>query len=100
MVYGDRGMLRVDKILIGGSDKPSWYDSGETIFDFGAVLATGGDVPSGEAYSEGFVRAVKVKGADGRDYAVAANFGNENFCGMIFGNEISLAPGGYSFLRL
>lgn len=37
IVWGDRGMLRVDKILIGGSDKPAWRDRGGVIFDFGAA---------------------------------------------------------------
>jgi hypothetical protein len=100
IVYGDRGMLRVDKILIGGSNKPSWYDCGEVIFDFGAIIVTADRPVSGEAYTEGNIRAVKTTGADGKDYIVAANFGTESYEGEIFGSRVTLPAGGYDIIVL
>ena len=86
IVYGDRGMLRVDRIIVGGSDKPSWYDRGETLFDFGAALRCDAEPVSCESFIDGDVRAAKVPGADGREYIVAANFGDARGC-EIFGRH-------------
>ncbi len=81
-VYGDRGMLRVDDIMVGGtveSDvkrKMRWYDNGEVLFDFAAAIRTDSLEAECESIADGELRAVRVLGADGRRYVVAANFGD------------------------
>lgn len=89
-IYGDRGMLRVDQLLIGGSDDAAWYDAGSTVFDFGAVIRTDAQAAVTESFSVGDIRAVKVIGADDRLYIAAVNFGDAEFCSEIFGVKLSL----------
>ena len=89
-IYGDRGMLRVDQLLIGGSDEAAWYDAGSTVFDFGAVIRTDAQPAVTESFSDGDIRAVKVIGADDRQYIAAVNFGDAEFCSEIFGVKLSL----------
>lgn len=96
IIYGDRGMLRVDELLIGGADKPAWYPDESTIFDIGAVIRTDDIAAEAEHFAEGDVRAIRVIGADGRSYIVAANFGGEAFDAEIFGVKITLAAEGYA----
>ena len=79
-------MLRVDKILIGGSDKPSWYDRGGVIFDFGAAISVSGEPVDCEYIREGELRAVRLVGADGRTYIVAANFARDTRTCELYGH--------------
>ena len=86
-MYKKRGFLRCDEISLdrGGV---RWYDAGETIYDVGAVLAT--ELTDGEtaALAAGCavpeidgghdVRALIVRGQDGRRYLIVANFLDED----------------------
>ncbi|MCI8387427.1 MAG: hypothetical protein HFE63_03040 [Clostridiales bacterium] len=88
IVYENRGMLRVDRVIVGGNNTPSWYDCGEAIFDFGVVLKTDNETNGGEYFCDGGLRAVKVSGADGCEYIVAANFDRDERSCEMFGKHI------------
>lgn len=89
-IYQDRGMLRVDELLIGGADEAAWYDAESTIFDFGAVIRTDGQPAATECFSDGDIRAIRVIGADKRPYTAAVNFGDSEFSSEVFGVKLSL----------
>ena len=76
--YPTRGMLHCDEICMPLHLTPRWYDPGETLFDFGAVLTTTGALPQAEPFAcpSADMRAVRVKGQNGRTYTVVANFGS------------------------
>jgi len=84
IVYRDRGMLRTDLLLIGGTDTPGWYDKDSVLFDFGAVFRTDDKTASAEAITDGTVRAVQILGDDGKLYVVIMNFGSSHVCGNAF----------------
>lgn len=86
IVWGDRGMLRVDKILIGGSDTPAWRDRGKAVFDFGAAISVSGEPVNCEYIRDGELRAVRVTGADKRRYIVAANFARDTRTCELYGH--------------
>ena len=96
VVYKDRGMLRVDNILVGGSEVPRWYDIHTKIFDFGAAVRTDNQAAETEAFSDGDVRAVRVRGDDGVSYTVVSNFGTENAEFSAFGIRRTLSAGEYA----
>jgi len=98
LVYENRGMLRVDKILIGGTYTPAWYDKDEILFDFGATLACDTTAPVGESYANGHIRGIRVTGADGRIYILAANFGTTPVSCEMFGQPLYLEAEGYTLL--
>lgn len=84
IVYRDRGMLRTDLLLIGGTDTPGWYDKDSVLFDFGAVFHTDDQSVSAKAITDGSVRAVQILGDDGKLYVVIMNFGSSHVCGNAF----------------
>ncbi len=92
VLYGDRGMLKVDQAVLGGSDTPAWYDKGCAVFDFAALLSVGADCPRGEGYCDGELRAVRLTGADGREYRLIANFGAARTA-SVFGADLTLDAG-------
>lgn len=77
--YPEHGMLHSDEIVTMLQTKPKWYAKGETIFDFGVAVVC---MPDSQYVAEAeqtdidgdLTRAVKIKGADGVWYIVAANF--------------------------
>lgn len=87
-------MLKVDKVLVGGLEKCRWFDRGEAIFDFGAVLVVGSEFPEVESFRDGELRAVKVKAFDGKTYIVAADFGSVGKA-VVFGKEVDFGISKY-----
>ena len=99
IVYKNRGMLRTDLLLIGGSDTPKWYDKNAVLFDFGAVLRTDRCAAETTSAADGDIRAIQVRGADGEMYVIIANFGSEQICGYVFDTEYDLNGGEYAVYR-
>lgn len=93
IVYRDRGMLRTDLLLIGGTDTPGWYDKDAVLFDFGAVFRTDDRSVSAKSIADGFVRAVQILGDDGKLYVVIMNFGSSHVCGNAFQTAYDLDGG-------
>jgi hypothetical protein len=68
---------------------PRWADAGEVVLDCGWAVLSGADAArTAQAAAEftrlpapGAVRLVEYRGADGRRYLLAANFGAEPFSG-------------------
>ena len=98
ILYSDRGMLKVDKVLVGGLEKCRWFDRGEAIFDFGAVLVVGSEFPEVESFRDGELRAVKVKAFDGKNYIVAADFGSVGKA-VVFGKEVDFSTSKYQIIE-
>ncbi len=97
-IYGDRGMLRVDDILVGGAAKARWYDKNELLFDFAAAVRTDEKEAAAQGLVQGDIRAARVCGADGKWYVVAANFGGEPAVCELFGHPLTLAAGGFELI--
>ncbi len=93
IVYKNRGMLRTDLLLINELNQSQWYDKNSILFDFGAVLRTDDRVPDTEYAADGAFRAIRVCGADGCMYVIAANFGTERIHGMAFRIDYDLDGG-------
>jgi len=85
------GFLYVDEICMVCEDELAAYDAGETLFDvaFAVQVDVGADdtaafakanAQAAVAVDSPDVRAVRVVGADGKTYLVAANFGTEDAC--------------------
>lgn len=98
ILYSDRGMLKVDKVLVGELEKCRWFDRGEAIFDFGAVLVVGNEFPEVESFRDGELRAVKVKAFDGKSYIVAADFGSVGKA-VVFGKEGDFGTSKYQIIE-
>lgn len=97
--YRTRGMLHCDEVLIDVNLHPRSYYCGETVFDFGAIVAAEGGpalrarrlVPDAPGLEE--LRAVKVWSEDGHVYLVAANFSSQSLSFVLEGHVMELAPG-------
>lgn len=99
ILYSDRGMLKVDKVLVGEVEKCRWFDRDEAIFDFGALLVVGEEFPTAECFADGLVRAVRVHALDGRDYVVAADFGSAAKA-VVFGREVDFGSSRYQVFEV
>ena len=66
------------------------------IFDFGAVVRTDNQTAETEAFTDGNVRAVRVKGDDGVSYTVVSNFGIGDAEFSAFGIRRTLSAGEYA----
>ena len=95
LVYRDHGMLKVDRILAGGASRYRWYNPGEILFDFGAVLTTGGHIPECRCFADGDLRAIRITGADGKHYIVAADFGQSGGKRDILGKTLNFETSPY-----
>lgn len=83
------GLLYADEICLGTCDDTSALWDAGTLFDIGFAIRTAASAAETEAWShtpsqrlepldgQPAVRAVRVSGADGHDYLVAANFAEE-----------------------
>ncbi len=97
-IYDHRGMLRVDDILVGGSTTGRWYDKDEDVFNFAVAVRIDDKKAECESYLDGDIRAVRVRGADGKDYIIASNFGAEEKTFTAFGHTFTLAAEGYDIV--
>ncbi len=97
-IYGDRGMLRVDDITVGGSNKMRWYDKNEILFDFAAAIRTDKQETESMNYFGGNVRAVRVRGDNGKYYIVVVNFGENEVECTVFGHSLTLSGEGYELI--
>jgi hypothetical protein len=82
------GFLYVDEICMVCEDEVAAYDAGETLFDVAFAVQTDVGTEETAAFAQANaeamveadspnVRAVRVVGAEGHTYLVAANFGND-----------------------
>ncbi len=97
-VYDARGMLRVDDILVGGTDKSAWYDKDKAIFDFAVAVRVDDKAAECKSFVEGDIRAISVRGDDGKNYIVAANFGEKKATFTAFGETLTLDAEGYEII--
>lgn len=96
IVYGDRGMLRCDELTVGRVDRPTWFERFAPVFDLCAVLTcVDGETPPTPAEDipcAGLLRAVKLTGADGKRYILAANLGDSEAEFVSDSAKVTLAP--------
>ncbi len=92
--------LFVDEVCVGVQTGPRRVVPGEVIVDLGAVIAAGTDARETSTIEAAqlnlkseAVRAVTVRGADDREYVVAANFGTDDATIEVADMTIAIAAG-------
>ncbi|WP_284645854.1 hypothetical protein [Paenibacillus silviterrae] len=95
---GLEGMLYADEICAPCETGLQSVDARQVLVDAGFILKAGEDAEATGAYAEpqdsiaplihqsGLVRGIRVRGADGYDYVLAANLGNTNETARLTGN--------------
>ncbi|TVR53218.1 MAG: hypothetical protein EA426_18055, partial [Spirochaetaceae bacterium] len=92
--------LAVEELCSGVQLGPRRVTPGEVLLDLGAVITAGTDAHETSgieaarvAADDDAVRAVTVRGADGREYVVAANFGTADATITVAGGTVPVATG-------